>query len=129
MTTSYSFEITRFKGAVFAVRGTDIEGNTGKAVLYSPTWAAVLEARKQTLAQETFDLAVREFFAPITDAVDAAAKQGKDFSSVTIVEEEPGVVRQAIALEREGEILNILDQERGDLVLWLDDHTLGAIEE
>ena len=127
--TTFSFDITRFKGGVFSVKGTDIEGNEGKAVLYSPTWAAVLEARKQAQAQETFDLAVREFFAPITDAVDAANKQGKDFSSVTIVEEEPGVVRQAIALDREGEILNILDQERGDLVLWLDDHTLGAIEE
>jgi hypothetical protein len=129
MSTSYSFEITRFKGAVFAVKGTDIEGNTGKAVLYSPTWAAVLEARKQAQAQETFDLAVREFFAPVTAAADAAAKQGLDFRTVTVVEESPGVVRQAITLDREGEILNILDQERGDLLLWLDEHTLGAIEE
>jgi len=127
MSTSYSFEVTKLIGDNFLVRGTDINGATGHAKLQSHSWAAVLRGRRQATAQEAFDAGVKEFFQPLLALSEEQEKA--DLTTVTIVEDSPGIRGQSIKLDDDGVILRLLDEERGDLLVWVDDHTLGAIEE
>jgi len=124
---SHAFEVIKLFGDSFLVKGTDTFGNEGNAKLHSPSWAAVLRARRQEQAQEAFDAGVREFFQPLLNL--AQEQEKEDLTTVTIFEDSPGVRGMSIKLDDDGVVLNLLDQERGELLVWIDDHTLGAVEE
>jgi hypothetical protein len=127
---SFDFTVTKLIGSNFLVKGQDVNGNEGQVKLTSESWAAVLHARRSIEAQDMFDAAVREFFQPLTNAADKArGKDVKDWGTVTIFEDSPGIKGQGIELDDDGVLLRILDEERGDLLVWIDEHTLGAIEE
>jgi hypothetical protein len=124
---SHAFAVTKLIGDNFLVKGTDDAGTTGTAQLHSPSWAAVLRARRQAVEQEAFDIGVRAFFQPLISLTEE--QEPKDLSTVTIVEDSPGIKGQSIKLDTDGVLLRLLDEERGDLLVWIDEHTLGAVEE
>jgi hypothetical protein len=126
---SFSFEITKLIGDNFLVKGTDTFGNEGQTLLTSPRWAAVLRGQRQAKAQEAFDNGVKEFFQPFITLIEEHEDKSTDWSTITVVAPTIGIPGQKVDLDDAGVLLNILSQERGDLLIWVDAHTLSAIEE
>jgi hypothetical protein len=114
------FEVTPLLDGSTLVEGTDSRGNTGSAVLYSPAWEAVVEARIQAAAIKEFDATVEAFFAPIVEAADKLTKVDENpWASVTIGEAIEGKTPQVIHLDSEGIILRVLEEGDSDNLRWV----------
>ena len=116
----------------YLVKGTDSAGNKGSTILTSERWDMVKHLRAHAVAEEVFDAAVEEFFAPLTAAVDEAsallAKPTNQWGSVTLGEQVEGHEAQVIELDEDGIILRILEEGNQNLLLWVGDDKLVAIQ-
>ena len=114
------FEVTPLQDGSTLVEGTDSRGNTGSAVLYSPAWKAVMDARIQAAAMEEFDATVEAFFAPIVEAADKLTKVDENpWATVTIGEAVKGKTPQTIHLDPEGIVLRVLEEGDSDNLRWV----------
>lgn len=114
------FEVTPLQDGSTLVEGTDSRGNTGSAVLYSPAWKAVVDARTQAAAMEEFDATVEAFFAPIVEAADKLTKVDENpWATVTIGEAVEGKTPQTIRLDPEGIVLRVLEEGDSDNLRWV----------
>ena len=116
----------------YLVKGTDAEGNKGTTILNSDSWDALVHLRTHEVAQEQFDAVVKEFFAPLTDAADQAKAQLKgatqDWGTVTLGKRVVGHEAQVVHLDADGILLRLLHEGQGDLLRWVNDETLVAIQ-
>lgn len=116
----------------YLVKGTDGEGNKGSTILNSERWDMVLHLRNHKVAEETFDQAVEEFFAPLTAAVDEAkallAGPTSDYGTVTIGENVEGSHAKDIELDEDGILLRILHEGNQNVLFWVGDDKLVAVQ-
>jgi len=117
----------------YLVKGTDAEGTKGTTILTSDRWDAVVHLRTHKVATEEFDQVVKEFFAPLTEAADKAkahiAGPTNEYGTVTVGEEVEGSRAQSIELDNDGILLRLLHEGKDDLLLWVGDDKLVAIQD
>ena len=125
------FVVTPLLGGGTLVEGTDVTGKTGRTILLSDKWEAVKSVRAHIAASEAFDEVVQEFFAPITEAAEAAQAiahpTATDWSTVTLVEGTESMPAEVVALDMDGVILRLLAETDGSSLRWVGDDTLVAI--
>jgi len=126
------FVVTPLMGGGTLVEGTDITGRTGRTILVSDRWDAVKSVRAHMRAAEAFDEVVHEFFAPITEAAEAATAIAHpvkdDWSRVTLVEGTEGEVAEVISLDMDGILLRLLEETDGSTLRWVGEDMLVAIQ-
>jgi hypothetical protein len=111
------------------VQGTDFLGVDGKTVLDSSQWLEVNKATHFKEATNEFDAAVKEFFAPLTEASDKleAIQKGDAPDPVTFVvlDEEtkavPGKPAHLVKLTKDSIILRLLEQGASDRLAWVNE--------
>ena len=133
-----SFTVQRLTGSRALVRGQDATGHQGEVVLYTGEWDELLAAHAHDQAVDSYDDAVREFFAPLMEA--AAAHEQSHFVKVdpltVIVEQEevehtegqPAVVRNLLP---DTVIMRVLEgfPEHSDRLIWVGGTQLELLAE
>lgn len=127
-----TLSVTPLISGGYLVKGTDTEGNKGSTILTSDRWDYVLHLRNHEVAEAEFDKAVEEFFQPLTDAADNArallAGPTNDYGVVTVGEEVEGKQARNIELDEDGILLRILHEGNQNMLLWVGDDKLVAIQ-
>jgi hypothetical protein len=125
-----SFTTTPLINGGVLVEGTDVKGNTGATILRSTAWEMVVHLRAHEVASEQFDQVVKEFFAPLTEAADAAqaliAGPTQDWAKVTLGESVKGHEAEVVQLDSDGIILRLLDEGHEDSLRWVGENELVA---
>ena len=125
------FVVTPLMGGGTLVEGTDVTGKTGRTILLSDKWEAVQSVRSHMRASEAFDEVVQEFFAPLTEAAEAAQAiahpTATDWSTVTLVEGTEFEPAEVVSLDMDGTLLRLLAETDGSSLRWVGDDTLVAI--
>jgi non-ribosomal peptide synthetase component F len=125
------FIVTPLLGGGTLVEGSDITGKTGRTILISAKWEAVKTVRAHMAASEAFDAVVTEFFAPITEAAEAAQAiahpQKDDWATITLVEGTEFEPAEKVRLDMDGVILRMLEETDGSQLRWVGEDTLVAI--
>ena len=111
------------------VQGIDEQGTPRQVVLDSNQWHAVNGLSATKVAEEEFDAALKEFYAPLMQAeskLQAAlneTQEDPDFHLVIQEEVEPteGVRREVIRLEKDTVILNLIANGETDRLVWVGD--------
>ena len=130
------FKTTRLANHRVLVKGTDQFGTTNQTVLDSTQWDGIQAKVNQTTAEDQFNAAVEEFYAPLLEKIDAivAAEEksivddayvltvGETVDAVEAVE--PTVYR----LSQDSAILRLIEEGRSDRLVWVND-TLEIIAE
>ncbi|QDP44836.1 hypothetical protein SEA_ARAXXI_17 [Microbacterium phage Araxxi] len=108
------------------VDGTDRFGVTDRKVLDATEYNELFAADQHSAAHEAFDAAVREFYAPLTAAVEefeaAHAAEEDDLFEIVVQEEvaptlgQPEIRRR---LGRDTVILRLIDQGEEDRLIWI----------
>ncbi|USH45464.1 hypothetical protein SEA_DOTI_17 [Microbacterium phage DoTi] len=108
------------------VDGTDRFGVTDRKVLDATEYNELFAADQHSAAHEAFDAAVREFYAPLTAAVEefeaAHAAEEDDLFELVVQEEiaptlgQPEIRRR---LGRDTVILRLIDQGEEDRLIWI----------
>lgn len=125
------FTITPLLGGGTLVEGTDITGKSGRTILISDRWDAVQSVRAHMRASEAFDEVVQEFFAPLTEAAEAAQAIAHpattEWSRVTITEGTEFEPAEVVSLDMDGVLLRLLHETDGSTLRWIGEDTLVAI--
>ena len=123
-----SFTTIKLTGHQTLVEGFDNMGTAHQAILNSEQFDEIEEYFKQEQADEVFDQAVAEFFAPLTEAAEQhrdQVAQGFDPAFLLVVEEgQAGQAARdqvAIALELDTVILRMLAVGDTSRLLWVGD--------
>jgi hypothetical protein len=130
-----TFSVQTMLGNTALVQGTDIAGNTGKTIVSTTQWEELKSRTEFSSATEDFDRAVEEFFAPLTEAAEKAAKalSGKPQDSAEFVvlneavEGTPSKPADIIQLTRDSIILRLIEEGNTDRLVWVDESTLGIL--
>lgn len=131
-----TFSIINLAGERALVQGTDAYGNTGKAMVSAYEWAQLKTEQKHQELHEEFDAKVKEFFAPLTDAIEQLETAHTAVNTdplFYIVEQEatPAVEGQAEKLrrlDRDSVILRLIEQDADtSRLIWIDEHTLEIL--
>ncbi|QIN93901.1 hypothetical protein HWD16_gp18 [Microbacterium phage Arete] len=108
------------------VDGTDRFGVTDRKVLDATEYNELFAADQHSAAHEAFDAAVREFYAPLTAAVEefeaALDSEDEDLFEITVQEGiEPTLGQPEIRrrLGRDTVILRLIDQGEEDRLIWI----------
>jgi hypothetical protein len=127
-----TLNVTPLINGGYLVTGQDSAGAEGKTILRSERWDMVVHLRAHAHAEAEFDEAVEAFFAPLTDAADKAkaliAGPTSDYGSVTIGENVEGSHAREVELDEDGILLRILSEGNQNLLLWVGDDKLVAIQ-
>lgn len=127
-----TLKTTRLLNGGYLVTGQDSAGNEGKTILHSERWDMVQHLRAHEVAEKEFDEAVEEFFQPLTDAADRAratiAGPAMDLATVTFGENVEGSKAREVELDEDGILLRILTEGNQNLLLWVGDDKLVAIQ-
>ena len=123
------FKTTRLANHRVLVDGTDAFGYTGRTVLYSTQWDGIQAKINQTTAEDLFNKAVEEFYAPLIEKIDAivAADEKSIVDDVyTLVVGEAVEAVDAVAptvyrLSQDSAILRILQDGDVDRLVWVGD--------
>lgn len=125
------FTVTPLLGGGTLVEGSDVTGKTGRTILLSDKWEAVKSVRAHIKANEVFDQVVTEFFAPLTEAAEAAQAiahpAAAEWSKVTLVEGTEFEPAEVVSLDMDGVILRLLEETDGSTLRWVGEDTLVAI--
>jgi hypothetical protein len=125
-----TFTTTALTGNRAMVRGTDKFGVSGQTVLDTTQWNEVIRIDTHKRAEESFDDKVRSFFAPLTEATDAfneevTSIQVDDPITYLVIDEgEEGVPakrERRISLNRESQILRLLELNGDERLVWVGD--------
>lgn len=122
-----SFETIKLTNHRVVVKGTDSYGSTGETVLNSEQWDSINRRTAHDEAVDKFNEAVSEFFAPLTDAIEAAeaATQGEDTDPVSYVVLNEGTVatageqREVVNLTRDSIVLRLIEEGQEDRLVWV----------
>jgi len=127
-----TLKVTPLINGGYLVTGQDSAGAEGKTILRSERWDLVVHLRNHKVAEEEFDEVVKEFFAPLTEAADKAkaiiAGPTSDYGSVSIGENVEGSEAKVIELDEDGILLRLLSEGNQNLLLWVGDDKLVAIQ-
>jgi hypothetical protein len=122
------FTTRQLTGDRVLVQGTDVDGTNGKTILDSTQWTELAARTDVKRAQEDFDAAVEEFFAPLMEAAEAANKSmEKPTDSAAFVVLDEGQVGQAsrpaqvVSLTRDSIILRLIEEGNTDRLIWVGD--------
>lgn len=110
------------------VIGEDIKGVTGQQVVDSSQWAEIKAHAQLDQANEEFNQAVEEFFAPLNAAADkaqAATSRPQDPSSYIVLhegvegaQEQPAHV---VALSKGSVILRLIEEGQHNRLIWVNE--------
>lgn len=130
-----TFTTRNLTGGRVLVKGTDIDGTTNKTVLDGRQWEELNARDDVSKAEAAFAAVVEEFFKPLTDAAEAAAKAletpGDSIGYVVIdegTEATAGRPRRVVELTHDSIVLRLIDQGDTDRLLWVGDN-LEVIEQ
>ena len=124
-----SFTTTRLVNERAVVRGTDKFGAVGETVVSTSQWDEISAMSETDKARESFDQAVKEFFAPLERAAEKAhrdlkAHKPKDQSSYVVIDEgsegEPARAPHLIQLNRDSVVLRLIEEGAFDRLIWVD---------
>lgn len=123
MSTFNTTELTQNR---VLVEGTDRFGVNDRKVLDATEYNELFAADQHSAAHEAFDAAVREFYAPLTAAVEefeaAHTAEDDDLFEITVQEEvaptlgQPEIRRR---LGRDTVILRLIEQGEEDRLIWI----------
>lgn len=129
-----TFNIRLLAGERALITGTDDAGDKHKTIVSTMDFNARKQRNTVVLAQEEFDKAVEEFYAPIIAAAEAVNKKVepvRDPAFFEVVQEETmGVApKQEIVhrLPHDTVILNLIEAGKTDRLIWIDD-TIEVLE-
>lgn len=121
-----SFSTIKLANDRVVVRGTDIHGTSGETIVNGAQWAEVGARTEFKQATEAFDQAVEDFFAPLTQAIEAVeskvAKPSDSIGYVVFEEAEEGRPHkpgQLIKLTRDSVVLRLIEQGNTDRLIWV----------
>jgi hypothetical protein len=127
------FTSTPLMGGGVLVEGMDDTGKSGRTLLHSDRWAMAQHLRKHKDAEDIFGAAVQQTFGPLIKAAEDAkallAEPSSKWDTVVLTEATEGVAEERVPLDADGIILNILDAGRFDLLRWVGDDILVAIQD
>jgi hypothetical protein len=124
------FKTNILVGERVLVSGTDVTGESGKTIVDATQWNELALRKDVSKATADFDAAVEAFYAPLTDAADAAEQAFKgnkpdDASAYVVIQEEvpatPGQVGHTVRLTRDSVILRLIEEGNTDRLVWVDD--------
>ena len=109
-------------------------GNKKQAILATDQWDYIKSLTQTNEAQADFDQAVKDFFAPLTEAIDKveAAKAPKvDETYVVVVGEEvagtPGKQARAYHLTHDAAVLRILESGDHSRLVWVGNDAIEIV--
>lgn len=124
-----SFTTTRLIGSRVLVRGTDVTGTDGEAVLDTTQWDELNQHKAVDAATAEFDKAVEEFFAPLTKAAEAVGKKLErptDELDYLVIHEGTdavaGVPAHVVQLSHDSKVLRLLEQGNSERLVWVMGH-------
>lgn len=122
-----TFSTQQLVGHRVLVSGTDSTGVDGKVVVDSTQWDEVNHNTEYDKALGAFERAVEDFFAPLTQAADAAneaMKKPEDPITYVVLNEEvkgeAAKPAQLINLNHDSVVLRLLDEGKSDRLVWVD---------
>ena len=129
------FTAQNMLGGQVLVTGTDTTGASGSAIVDSTQWDELKARKTFDASKEAFDTAVEQFFAPLTEAVEAmeqaVARPPHDSLSYVVIHEAVegvnGQPEEIVELTNDSIILRCIEEGTTDRLLWLDEHTLGVL--
>jgi hypothetical protein len=123
-----TFTITRLVNNRAQVKGTDIVGVSGSTVVDTTQWDDINANSAFSQAVETFDAAVKEFYAPLEAAqekLDQLRNKPVDSTGYVVLSEAvEGQVAQAeriIKLTKDSVILRLIEQGAQSRLVWVGD--------
>lgn len=123
-----TFTTINLTGDRVLVRGTDISGAAGEEVLDASQWNELNARDDVSRAQQAFDDAVHEFFAPLTEAAEKAHKaleQPEDSTAYVVVDEgsegQQRRPKQVVKLTRDSIVLRLIEEGTTDRLIWVND--------
>lgn len=130
-----SFVVQNMLGDQALVSGTDHRGFDGKTIVSTTQWDELKARTNFSSAVEDFDAAVEEFFKPLTEAAEKAAKASagkpQDSSEYVVLKEGTEGVKsepaQIVALTKDSIILRLIEEGNTDRLVWVDGSTLGVL--
>lgn len=121
-----TFNTINLTGNRVLVRGTDLTGATGEATLDASQWNELNARDDVSRAQQAFDDAVHEFFAPLTKAAEQAKRSlevPEDSVSYVVLDEgSEGQARrpkQVVKLTRDSIVLRLIEEGNTDRLIWV----------
>lgn len=129
-----TFQVQNMLGDQALVSGTDRSGNHGKTIISTAQWDELKARKNFSAATEEFDKAVEEFFAPLTEAAEAAAKamvKPTDPTEYIVLTEEvesvEGKPAEIVPLSQDSIILRLIEEDKTDRLVWVDESTLAVL--
>jgi hypothetical protein len=121
-----AFTTTPVVGGGTFVEGTDAVGTHGSAILHDRAWSAYQDHIAMDAAMQQYDAAVKEFFAPLVEAAEAAKPSDKkDWQHITVGEEVEGSTPDIIHLGPEGIVLRIIAETDGSSLRWVNGNLIA----
>lgn len=129
------FTITRLVGHRAIITGQDQFGTEGRILVDTRQWDEVLRLTARDQATQEFDQAVEQFFAPLTEAVEAfeQAQQRRaedDLTTVVVREPVEGAHAQPglkITLNPDSLLLRLVEAGNFDRLVWVHDDVLEVL--
>lgn len=124
-----TFTVTKLVNERAMIIGTDKFGVSGKTIVSTEQWDEVNSNTAYDQATEAFDAAVKEFFAPLTEASEklvSALEKPEDETGYVVLNEgapaTPGEERVLIKLTRDSMILRLIEEGKADSrLVWVND--------
>jgi hypothetical protein len=123
-----TFSTTNLVGERVLVQGTDVNGISGKTILDSSQFNELKGNSAHDAAHEAFDAAVKEFWAPITEAAEtlaAAHVAVEDIFVEKIADASPAVPARSaeyVRLTPDTVILRRIEAGETDGLIWVGDN-------
>ena len=123
------FKTIRLANHRVLVDGTDVFGYQNRTVLDSTQWDGIQATVNQTTAEDQFNKAVEEFYAPLIEKIDAiVAAEEKSIvdDAYTLVVGETVEAVDAVApavyrLSQDSAILRLIEEGKADRLVWVGD--------
>ena len=124
-----TFTITQLANHRALVQGTDSFGTTNKVVLDSAEWDGIKAVATKSTAEDQFNKAVEEFYAPLIEKIDAIVAEEQRsvvddvyvFSVGETVEHVAAVEPTIYRLSQASAILRLIESGKFDRLVWVGD--------
>ena len=124
-----AFITTQLANHRVLVRGTDITGYSGQTVLDSCQWDGIRAELDHNTAEDQFNAAVEEFYAPLIEKLDSiVAEQQRavvdDVYTLSVgetVEAVEAVAPATYRLSHDSAILRLISEGQTDRLIWVND--------
>lgn len=124
-----SFQTQSLMNDRVLVHGTDVFGTTNKTIVDAGQWNELTARSDLDRAQQVFDDAVNEMFAPLLEAAEKANKimeRTTDSVSYVVLDEgsegEAARPRTVVPLTNDSIILRLIEEGNTDRLMWVGDN-------